>query len=83
MTWLVLYCYSVLCGGINDDITLFSLSFYLLGLAGLEFCTAFLLIINFKNFNKSLSFTDEIKLWNQYMFSKNMKLNVKKFIWNK
>jgi hypothetical protein len=49
-------------GGINDDLTLFSVSFFLLGLAGLEFSIGFLLIINFKNFNQSLTFLDDIKI---------------------
>jgi len=70
-------------GGINDDLTLFSISFFLLGLAGLEFSIGFLLIINFKNFNQSLTFSDDIKIWNQFLQSKNTKLIMAKYFWKK
>jgi hypothetical protein len=63
---MLLYCLSILYGAINDDLTLFSLSFFLLGLAGLELSIGFLIIINFKNFNISLNFLDENKKLNQF-----------------
>jgi len=48
-------------GAINDDLTLFSSSFFILGLAGLEYSIGLLLVIIFKNINKSLLFFDEQK----------------------
>jgi hypothetical protein len=44
-----------LCGSINDDLTLVSSSIFVLGFAGLEFSIGILLIIFFKNLNKSIS----------------------------
>lgn len=72
ITWVCLYCFSVLTGALNDDLTLFSLSFFILGLAGLEFSLGFLLIVNFKNFNKSLFFYDNDKIFNQFLNKKNI-----------
>ena len=54
IVWVVLYCYVVIAGVTNDDIILTSTSFFFLALAGLEFCTGFLIIIFFKNFKKTL-----------------------------
>lgn len=68
-------------GAINDDLTLFSLSFFLLGLAGLELSIGFLIIINFKNFNISLNFLDENKKLNQFFWNKNNTLFLNKVIW--
>ncbi len=40
-------------GTINDDLILTSTSFFLLALAGLEFCIGFIITIFFRNFKKS------------------------------
>jgi hypothetical protein len=40
-------------GTINDDLTLTSTTFFLLALAGLEFCIGFIITILFRNFKKS------------------------------
>jgi len=58
LTWLTLYCLSILIGVTNDDLILFSLSFFILALAGLEFSVGFLLIILFRYFYKTLDFLD-------------------------
>ena len=58
LTWLTLYCLSILVGVANDDLILFSLSFFILALAGLEFSVGFLLIILFRYFYKTLDFLD-------------------------
>lgn len=78
---MLLYCLSILYGAINDDLTLFSTSFFLLGLAGLELSIGFLIIINFKNFNISLNFLDENKKFNQFLLNKNNNLFLNKIIW--
>lgn len=77
---MLLYCLSILYGAINDDLTLFSTSFFLLGLAGLELSIGFLIIINFKNFNISLNFLDENKKFNQFLLNKNNNLFLNKII---
>lgn len=53
IVWVILYCYTTVTGTINDDIVLTSTSFFLLALAGLEFCIGFIITIFYKNFKKS------------------------------
>jgi len=53
VVWVVLYSYTTVTGTINDDLILTSTSFFLLALAGLEFCVGFLIIILYRNFKKS------------------------------
>ena len=57
--WVILYCYVVILGNINDDLLLSSTSFFLLALAGLEFSIGFILIIFFKKFKKSFNLVDK------------------------
>lgn len=52
ITWIVLYNYVILVGSINDDITIMSCCFFLLGFAGLEFSIGMLLVIIFKKILK-------------------------------
>jgi NADH:ubiquinone oxidoreductase subunit K len=56
--WVVLYSYTTITGVINDDLILTSTSFFLLALAGLEFCIGFIIIIFFRNFKKSFDLDD-------------------------
>ena len=58
IAWLILYNYTVLVGTINDDLTTLSLSFFILGFAGLEFCVGMLLVIIFKRILRLDYFTD-------------------------
>ena len=53
IVWVVLYSYTTVVGTINDDLILTSTSFFLLALAGLEFCVGFIITIFFRNFKKS------------------------------
>ena len=81
IVWLILYCYTVLLSNINDDILLFCTGFFLLALAGLEFCFGFLLIILYKNINQSLSLTINDKKLNQLFVVNNNKLYLHKYIY--
>lgn len=54
----MLYCYVLFQGTINDDITLLSTSVFILGLAGLEYSIGILLLLIFKNVNKSIEFNE-------------------------
>lgn len=56
LIWILLYVITISSGLWNDDLNLFSLSFFLLGLAGLEFSFCLLLILLFKISNLSLNF---------------------------
>ena len=53
--WVILYSYTAVTGTINDDLILTSSSFFLLALAGLEFCIGFLIIILFGSLKKSFN----------------------------
>lgn len=52
IAWLILYNYVLLIGSLNDDITMLSTCFLLLGFAGLEFSIGMLLVIIFKKILK-------------------------------
>ena len=82
ITWLVLYCFSILVASINDDINLMTNTFFILGLAGLEFSFGFLLLILFKNFNISLNLLDSKNFSQSYINSKNINF-YNKYFWIK
>ena len=62
LIWIILYTLGVLLGSIYCDITLLSMTFFILGVAGLEFSIGILLAILYKNLNESLN----IDLNNKY-----------------
>lgn len=81
LTWVIIYCYVLILGAINDDITLLSSSIFILGLAGLEYGLGIMLIIIFKNINSKLEFTElenEKKIYNIY---NNSNLYINRYIW--
>jgi len=83
VTWLVLYCFTTLVASINDDINLMSNTFFILGLAGLEFSFGFLLLILFKNFNVSINLSEKEKNFSQsYLNSSNVNF-LNKYFWSK
>lgn len=57
VTWVVLYTLTLFLGILNNDINLISITFLMLGIAGLEFCLGFLLLILFKITNQSFFLT--------------------------
>ncbi len=76
--WVVLYTYVSIVGTINDDLVLTSTSFFLLALAGLEFCIGFIITILFRNFKKSFNL-DNIG------FSENFqkkKISINRYVWS-
>lgn len=82
ITWIVLYCYVLVSGAINDDITLLSSSIFILGLAGLEYGIGIILILIFKNINSKLDFNDldnEKKIYNIF---NNSNIYLNRYIWN-
>ena len=61
LIWVVIYSYMAINGIINDDpIIIITLLF--MALAGLEFCTGFVLSIFFKNFKKSFVISNDFKI---------------------
>ena len=76
--WVCLYSYTVLMSGFTDDLILLTLSFLILGLAGLEFSFGFILIILINFFFKT---TDSEKKKNKPIenLEKHFNLNVKRY----
>lgn len=77
-----MYCYVLVSGAINDDLTLLSSSIFLLGLAGLEYGIGIILIMIFKNINSKLDFNDldnEKKIYNVF---NNSNIYINRYIWN-
>lgn len=83
ITWLTLYCYSVLTGALIDDLTLTSMTFLILGLASLEYSFGFLLLILFKNFNISFNLIEKDKVLSQYLYNSKNSLYLDRYFWNK
>jgi len=57
IVWVLLYILAVFYGTFTDDLNLYSLSFFLLALAGLEFSIGILLLVLFKSFRIDLIFS--------------------------
>ena len=69
--WLILYCLAVNVSILVDDLNTAGLTFFFLGLAGLEFAIGFILLTTFKNFKVSLNIFQNEK--NKSFFFKNNK----------
>jgi NADH:ubiquinone oxidoreductase subunit K len=83
VTWLTLYCYTLVAGCLIDDLTLVSITFFILGFASLEFSFGFLLLILFKNFNVSFNLIEKDKVLFQYFYGSKNSLYLDKYFWNK
>ena len=57
IVWVILYILTIFYGTLTDDLNLYSLSFFLLALAGLEFSIGILLLVLFKNFRIDFIFS--------------------------
>jgi hypothetical protein len=75
---VVLYTYVSIVGTINDDLVLTSTSFFLLALAGLEFCIGFIITILFRNFKKSFNLDQSNSSEN--FQKKNISIN--RYVWS-
>jgi NADH:ubiquinone oxidoreductase subunit K len=76
--WVVLYSYTAVTGTINDDLILSSTTFFLLALAGLEFCIGFIITIFFKNFKKSF----DLDMGQDHLDNKlKKKLTTNRYVW--
>lgn len=56
--WVILYCISALLSLYVDDVSLFSLTFFILGFAAIEVSIGLLLLVLMKYSNLSLNFFD-------------------------
>jgi NADH:ubiquinone oxidoreductase subunit K len=80
-TWIILYTYSVFLGIYIDDINMFSNTFFILGLAGLEFAVGFLILIVFKKFNISFNIIDNTNLKNFFNKETNKNVTLLNYFW--
>lgn len=76
--WVVLYTYVSIIGTINDDLILTSTTFFLLALAGLEFCLGFIITILFRNFKKSFN----LDQFNSFESFQKKKISINRYIWS-
>ena len=83
LVWVILYCYSILEGSLNDDLNLMSTSIFILGLAGLEYSIGILLLILFKNLNETLDLKNNDKNNDNFNIFNTNKLYINRYIWNK
>ena len=79
VVWVILYSYTTIVGTINDDLILTSTSFFLLALAGLEFCIGFIITIFFRNFKKSFDL-DYLNTTSERDTTKKLSLN--RYVWD-
>ena len=79
IVWVVLYAYTTVVGTINDDLILTSTSFFLLALAGLEFCIGFIITIFYRNFKKSFDLDLVNNSSNKHTTKK---LSLNRYIWS-
>lgn len=82
ITWVVIYCYVLFQGTINDDITLLSTSVFILGLAGLEYSIGILLLLIFKNVNKSIEFNEITNNNDNVNIFKTNNIYINRYVWN-
>lgn len=83
ITWLTLYTYTILIGSINDDLTLLSTSLFIIGLAALEFSVGILMVIIFKNINKSINLEESENGFDNTNFFSKKKTYINRYYWNK
>lgn len=79
--WIILYAIAVLLGLQTDDVTVLSISFFVLALAGIEFVVGFLLVILFKLYNLSFIFVNNEKKNKQYLYTLSNLYFFDKFFW--
>lgn len=81
LIWIALYTIAVLLGAIYCDINLLSTSFFILGVAGLEFSIGILIAILYKNSNESLNLDMNTKFNSNTILDKNFKVPLEKLNW--
>ena len=82
IVWILLYIITLLYGNINDDINLYSISFFFLALAGLEFSFGLLIIILFKTVKYNFDFSLNDNQVNQFFKKNTKKLRINKYVWS-
>lgn len=82
LTWIILYCFILIQGAINDDLTLLSTSIFILGLAGIEYAIGILILLIFKQINKKTDFDEsDNDVYNHNIYSNN-NIFINRYIWN-
>jgi len=82
ITWIILYCYILMQGSINDDLILLSTGIFILGLAGIEYSIGILLLLIFKQINKKTDFDEtDNDIYNHNIYS-NKNIFINRYIWS-
>lgn len=82
ITWIILYCYTTIAAVNTNDINLLSNSFFILGLASLEFCIGLVLLIIFKNNNKTINLSEDCSSNEKTKIMNTKKNYLNRFWWN-
>lgn len=83
VVWLILYCLTTSAAIYTDDLNLVGLTFYFLGLAGLEFAIGFIILTILKNFKISLNLFQNEKNINFFYKSHKSTTVVDNYFWIK
>jgi NADH:ubiquinone oxidoreductase subunit K len=62
LIWILLYVLSAIVGTIIDDLTCFSITFFILGFASIELCFGLLLLVVIKQLKLSINLSQNNKL---------------------
>lgn len=82
LSWIIIYCFILTQGCINDDLNLLSSSIFILGLAGLEYSIGILILMIFKGINKKTDFDEsDNNIYNHNIYS-NKNIYINRYIWN-
>lgn len=82
ITWILLYCYTLILGSINDDLILLSTGIFILGLAGIEYSVGIILVIIFKQINKKTDFNEIDTDINNHNLYSNKNIYINRYLWN-
>ena len=80
LSWVIFYCFLLISGCINDDVTILSSSIFVLGLAGIEYSIGILILIIFNQINKNTNFSNNNDL-NNYNIKNNNNIFINKYVW--
>jgi hypothetical protein len=75
IVWILLYTLTTILSSFTDDLILLTLSFFILGLSGLEFSFGIILVIVYNFFKKTTNITDKKKK----LFDNKLNLNIKRY----
>jgi len=82
LIWVLLYCYTLTYGSINNDLNLLSFSIFILGFAGIEYAIGIIILLIFKNINKNINFSEINNNLKNVEINSNNNLFINRYIWD-